>query len=628
MLLKDLQSPESIKSMSIEELEGLAQQLRQAIIDQVSQTGGHLAPCLGVVELTLALHQVYHTPKDKIVWDVGHQAYAHKLLTGRYHQFNTLRQMGGMSGFPKRSESEHDAFGVGHASTSISAALGYAVARDRLKQDYSVVAVIGDGSMTGGMVFEALNNSGSTKSLTIILNDNKMSIAPNVGSFSRYLNKLISDPTYNRMREDWHSLMHKLPGPLGRRVEDLMGRAETVAKSVLKPGRLFEDLGTRYFGPIDGHNLLELTEILSRVKNMPGVNLVHVLTEKGRGLKIAEQDPYRWHGAVPFDIDSGAPSDPPKPQPALTTVFGNAMLEMARKDEKLVGITGAMPSGCGLNIVDKELPGQVFDVGIAEGHAVTFAAGLACAGMLPVVAIYSTFLQRAYDQLIHDVALQHLKVVFVLDRAGLVGADGPTHHGSFDLSYLRTVPELTILAPSNEVELRNQLYSALYTIPGPVALRFPRGSADLAEIPKSFVAMDSLKPKVEVIGSGVLLLGVGFMVAQLRKAMEILTQHGIDSTLADVRVVKPLDAEAYRSLFQGHHTVVTLEDNALPGGYGSAVAELIADLGLNVKLVRMGLPDAFVEHGEIPQLYKLLGLDGESVARRIIEILNVKLENT
>lgn len=621
MLLKDVKSPADLKGLSPVELQDLAHQLRKTIIDQVSKTGGHLAPCLGVVELTLALHYVYSTPSDKIVWDVGHQAYAHKLITGRYNSFPTLRQFKGMSGFPKRSESEHDAFGVGHASTSISAALGFAVARDLLQQDHAVVAVIGDGSMTGGMVFEALNNAGSTKSITIILNDNKMSIAPNVGNFSRYLNRLISDPTYNRMRDDWHGLMQKLPGNLGRRVEDIMGRAETVAKSVLKPGRLFEDLGARYFGPIDGHNIPEMIEFLTRVRKMPGVNLLHVLTEKGRGLKIAEQDPYKWHGVTPFDPESGDSTVKPKQEPTLTAVFGKAMLELARKDSRLVGITGAMPSGCGLNIVEKELPKQIFDVGIAEGHAVTFAAGLACSGMIPVVAVYSSFLQRAYDQIIHDVALQHLKVVFVLDRAGLVGADGPTHHGAFDLSYLRTVPGMTILAPSDENELRDMLHYAIYRCEGPVAMRFPRGNAYSVEVKKTFDEIEAPKFRVVEEGREILMIGVGFMLKHIQTAAKILKTKGFQPTVIDARFVKPLDTEAYKTLIAAHKTVITLEDNVLPGGFGAGLGELILDAGLNTRLLRYGLPDGFVEHGEIPQLLKELGIDGESLAEKILKQL-------
>jgi 1-deoxy-D-xylulose-5-phosphate synthase len=413
--------------------------------------------------------------------------------------------------------------------------------------------------------------------------------------------------------------MRKLPGNIGRRFEDIMARAETVAKSVLKPGRFFEDMGARYFGPIDGHNIPELIEFLTRVRKMPGVNLIHVLTEKGRGLKIAELDPYRWHGAAPFDPDSGNPSDPPKKEPALTTVFGTSLLEFARKDKRIVGITGAMPSGCGLNIMEKELPQRVFDVGIAEGHAVTFAAGLACTGMIPVVAVYSSFLQRAYDQMIHDVALQHLKVVFVLDRAGLVGADGPTHHGAFDLSFLRTIPGMTILAPSDENSLRDMLQYALYRCEGPVAIRFPRGSALSATLREGLRELDA--PRFEVLEEGrdILLLGVGFMLSELRKTAAILKQNGYNPTLVDARFVKPLDTEAYCQLLAKHHTVVTLEDNVLPGGFGAGLAELIVDQCVQTRLLRFGLPDAFVEHGEIPQLYKSLEIDGESVARKVLK---------
>ena len=620
MLLRDVRSPKDIKGLSQLELQDLARQLRQRIIEQVSKNGGHLAPCLGVVELTLALHLVYDAPDDIIVWDVGHQAYAHKLLTGRYESFSTLRQFKGMSGFPKRSESKYDAFGVGHASTSISAALGFAVGRDHLHQDHAVVAVIGDGSMTGGMVFEALNNAAATKSITIVLNDNKMSIAPNVGNFSRYLNRLISDPTYNRLREDWHHLMHKLPGNLGRRVEDLMGRAETVAKSVLKPGRLFEDLGARYFGPIDGHDIPEMVEFFSRVRKMPGVNLVHVLTEKGRGLKMAEQDPARWHGAVPFDPDSGLPSSPPSPMPALTAVFGKAMLELALKDKSIVGITGAMPSGCGLNIMEKECPQQVFDVGIAEGHAVTFAAGLACSGMRPVVAIYSSFMQRALDQVIHDVALQHLKVVFVLDRAGLVGADGPTHHGSFDMSFLRMVPGMVVMAPSDENQLRDMLYHALYKCEGPVAIRYPRGTALQSKVRPGFEPIEHGKFKLVTQGKGILMVSAGFMLTQLQRAAEVLRASGHEPTLVDACFIQPLDREGYAKLFASHSLVVTLEDNVLPGGFGSALGELMADLGIQPKLMRFGHP-GFVEHGELSELYHEIGIDGDSVAQKVLKQL-------
>ena len=477
MDLKNIKSPQDIKHCSVEELYNLASQIRETIIGQVAKHGGHLASSLGVVELTLALHYVFNAPDDKIVWDVGHQAYVHKLLTGRFDRFETLRQQGGISGFLKRNESEYDCYGAGHATTSISAALGFAVARDHFKHKNSVVAVIGDGSMTGGMAFEALNNAGVSKqNMTIILNDNRMSIAPNVGGFSKYLNRVISDPVYNKMRSDLDRLMKRVPGILGSRFRDLFLQVESAAKNAVKPGAFFEDMGIRYFGPIDGHDINELIMILERVKSQPGPCIVHVLTEKGRGLDAAEKNPSKFHGTGPFDPESGLPLAPGKPNPSLTSVFGKTLLELAKKDNRIMGITAAMPTGCGLDIVAKELPDRVIDVGIAEEHAVTFAAGLACDGVVPVVAIYSSFMQRAYDQIMHDVALQNLHVVFVLDRAGLVGADGPTHHGAFDLSFLRTVPGMTVLAPSNENELRDMITASI-DMEGAVAIRYPRGTA-------------------------------------------------------------------------------------------------------------------------------------------------------
>jgi 1-deoxy-D-xylulose-5-phosphate synthase len=623
MLLKDIRSSKDLKGCSIAELQDLASQLREKIISHVAVHGGHLASSLGVIELTLAMHFVYNTPEDIIVWDVGHQAYVHKLLTGRYDRFDTLRKKGGLSGFLKRSESPYDAFGAGHASTSISAALGFAVARDHLGKKNSVVAVIGDGAMTGGMAFEALNNAGLAKqNMTIILNDNKMSIAPNVGGFSRYLNRVISDPKYNKLRHDIDKVMRRIPGLLGARFRELLGVGEDAIKSVLKPGRLFEDLGIRYFGPIDGHNLPELIEMLDRVRAIPGPCLLHVVSEKGRGLKLAENDPYKWHASVPFDPESGDALSPGSSRPTLTSVFGKAMLELAKADRRLIGITGAMPGGCGLNIVEKELPGRVIDVGIAEEHAITFAAGMACEGVIPVCAIYSSFLQRAYDQMVHDVALQHLHVVFVLDRAGLVGADGPTHHGNLDLTYMRSIPGMVVMAPSDENELRDMLYTAVQYQDGPIALRYPRGNAYAEKVREGFNALEIGKFRVVEEGREVLLLGVGFMLAELRIAAQILRAHGFAPTLVDARFIKPLDTEGYRTLFQNHNIVVTLEDNSIVGGFGSAIAELLADLGLSGhQLFRFGLPDSFVEHGEIAELYQSLGIDGKSLAQTLMDRL-------
>lgn len=621
MLLKDIRSSQDLKNLGEVELKDLAAQLRHCIIEQVARKGGHLAPSLGVIELTIALHKVFNTPEDILVWDVGHQAYAHKLLTGRYESFHTLRQHGGISGFLKRKESPYDAFGAGHASTSISAALGFAVARDQLQQKHSVVAVIGDGSMTGGMAFEALNNAAAAReNITIVLNDNKMSIAPNVGAVSKYLNRVISDPSYNKVRDDVMRAAEKFPiRSVGPKLRDLAGTVLDTAKRALLPGRLFEDLGIRYFGPIDGHDLGALTDILSRVKNIPGPCLVHVLTEKGRGWSLSEKDAYKWHASVPFDTESGQPLVKEEELPSLTSVFGQALLELARQDKRIVGITGAMPSGCGLNIVEKELPHQVFDVGIAESHGVTFAAGLACGGLIPVCAIYSTFLQRAFDQIIHDVALQHLHVVFALDRAGLVGADGPTHHGTFDLSYLRMIPDLVLMAPSDQDELRDMLYTAIQYKKGPVAFRFPRGNAKTK--PKTgFDILPLGKFRVLQEGSEILLVGVGHMVHELKKTAELLAEQGVSSTLVDARFIKPLDIESYVDLISRHAMVITLEDNSIIGGFGSAIAELLHEHGLgHVTLLRMGLPDSFVDHGDVGRLYQELGIDGLSVAKKILE---------
>ena len=477
---------------------------------------------------------------------------AQAILTGRYDRFDTLRQQGGISGFLKRNESVYDCFGAGHATTSISAALGFAVARDHFNRNNNVVAVIGDGSMTGGMAYEAINNVGASKqNMTIILNDNKMSIAPNIGGFSKYLNRVISDPVYNKMRTDLDRLMNRLPGILGSRFRDLFLQVENAAKNAVKPGRFFEDLGIRYFGPIDGHDIDELVMILERVKQQQGPCLVHVLTEKGRGFDAAEKNPTKYHGCGAFDPESGLPLAPGNPNPSLTSVFGNTLLQLARKDKRIMGITAAMPTGCGMDIVAKELPDRVIDVGIAEEHAVTFAAGMACDGIVPVVAIYSSFMQRAYDQIIHDIALQNLHVVLVLDRAGLVGADGPTHHGAFDLSFLRTVPGMTILAPSNENELRDMLTAAI-DMEGVVAIRYPRGTALAAELVPSEGPFDYKSPKILEKGSGILLLGAGFMTNELKKTAAVLRENGYNPTLVDARFIKPLDQECYRSLFDSH----------------------------------------------------------------------------
>ncbi len=613
-MLENIHSPADLRRLSLDELKGLAGEIRETIIRQVATKGGHLASNLGTVELTLALHKVFDTPRDKVVWDTGHQAYPHKLVTGRYKDFHTLKQFGGLSGFLKRSESEYDAFGAGHASTSLSAALGFAAARTQKGEDYEVVGIIGDGSMTGGMAYEALNNAGEiNEKITFILNDNRMSISPNVGAISKYLTRIISNPVYNRLKGEIWDLTHKMPLG-GKELRSLVSRVEEGVKHTLMPGGLFEDLGIRYFGPVQGHKLEDLIEVLEAVKKMPGPNLIHVVTVKGQGWDKSERDSVKWHASVPFDIETGTPKSAPSPVPSLTKVFGTALLELARQDSRVVAITGAMPEGCGLNFMAQEMPQRVYDVGIAEPYAVTFAAGLACEGLKPVVAIYSTFLQRAIDQVIHDVAIQNLNVTFVLDRAGLVGADGPTHHGAMDLTYMRMVPGMVIMAPSDERELRDMLFTALRIDKGPVTVRYPRGNASTNEPLTSFNQLTIGKPRIVKKGRELAILAVGHMLTNAQQAVERLELEGFSPTLVDARFVKPLDKEAYLEIFNGHRAVVTVEDNVVAGGYGSGVSELMASLDVTgVHIKHIGLPDAFVTHGDIPSLFRMLEIDGEGI---------------
>jgi 1-deoxy-D-xylulose-5-phosphate synthase len=578
-MLENIHSPADLRGLSIEQLKALAAEIRETIVKQVAAKGGHLASSLGAVELTLALHKVYQTPKDKVIWDTGHQAYPHKLVTGRYKEFHTLKQFGGLSGFLKRDESEYDVFGAGHASTSLSAALGIAAARTHLGQDFDVVAVIGDGAMTGGMVYEALNNAGETEEkVTFVLNDNKMSIAKNLGGISKYLNRIISNPTYNKLKDEVWDLTGRLPR--GKDLQKLASKVDEGLKKLFLPGGFFEDLGIRYFGPVDGHNLEDLIEIFEAVKKRPGPNLVHVVTTKGYGWDKSEADAIKWHASNPFDIESGKPKAAPAKTPGYTQVFGEALLEIARQDKRVIAITGAMPEGCGVNIMAKEIPNRVYDVGIAEQYAVTFAAGLACEGMKPVVAIYSTFLQRAIDQIIHDVAIQELNVIFAIDRAGLVGLDGPTHHGAMDLSYLGMIPGMVIMAPSDEKELRNMLWTAVKYDDGPIAVRYPRGSAVAPDEKLPFEAIPMGKPRILQEGEELLILAIGNMVGYARKATELLAKDGVRPTLVDARFAKPLDRAIYADLLARHRHVLTLEDNVPLGGYGQAVALLMTELGI------------------------------------------------
>ena len=618
-LLEKIDSPKDLKKLRLSQLEKLAEELRRVIVETVAETGGHLAPNLGVVELTIALHYVFDSPKDKIVWDVGHQAYAHKLLTGRRDRFHTLRQYGGIAGFPKRSESPHDIVDVGHSSTSISAALGLVTAQDLLGEKGKVVVVIGDGSMTAGLAFEGLNNAGHLKKdLIVILNDNEMSISPNVGALSSFLSRKLTGPLARRFKRELESLVSHLPG--GEHLVTAIKKSEDAIKCLLTPGMLFEALGFRYVGPIPGHNVDILIKTLKNVKALEGPTLVHVLTKKGKGYPPAEQEPERFHGLGPFDVKTGKPK-PGKPKPpSYTSVFSKVMLRLAEEEPRLVAITAAMPTGTGLKAFGERFPDRFFDVGIAEQHAVTFAAGLAIGGMIPVCAIYSTFLQRAYDQIIHDVALMDLHVVFAIDRGGIVGEDGPTHQGQFDLSYLRIIPNMVVMAPKDENELQHMLYTAVRH-QGPVAVRYPRGAGvgvsldwELKELP---IGQGELLRE----GTDVLFLAIGNMVYPALKAAHLLEKEGLSAAVVNARFVKPLDRELILNLARRIKKVVTVEENVLQGGFGAAVLELLAQEGLNIPVKMIGLPDKFIEHGAPDLLREKYGLTPQGIAQNVLSWL-------
>lgn len=607
--------PADMRSMSVQDLKGLADDVRQFLIEVVSHTGGHLGAGLGAVELTIALHYVFNTPADKLVWDVGHQAYPHKILTGRKDRFHTIRQYRGISGFLKRAESEYDTFGAGHASTSISAALGMVAARDLLGADYSVVAVIGDGSMTGGMVYEGMNNAGLLKkNFIVVLNDNNMSIAPNVWAISNYFTELIASPKYNLIKKNVYEFTGKFD-QWGDRIRRAAARVEGGLKVIVTPGMLFEALGFRYFGPINGHNLSQLVRIFQEVKNYNGPILVHAITQKGKGYKPAEDDVQKLHGVTPFDKVTGISAKKDGGPPAYTKVFGEAVVELAKANPKVVGITAAMPDGTGLDQLQKQVPGRFFDVGIAEQHGVTFAAGLATQGCVPIVAIYSSFLQRAFDQIIHDVALQHLHVVFALDRGGLVGADGPTHHGAFDLSYMRMVPEMVIMAPKDESELRDMLYTAVEHHHGPIALRYPRGNGFGVPMKPQFEKIEIGKAERVRPGRDAAILAIGDMVNPALRAAEDLAREGIDCEVVNMRFVKPLDTALLDEIAGRFAHVFTVENNSVIGGFGSAVAEYIAVRHPHgPSMHRHGIPDRFVDHGTPAELAADLGLDAAGIA--------------
>ena len=617
--LYSINSPEDVRKLSIKELKLLAQEIREFLIDTISQIGGHLGASLGAVELTLALHYVFDTPSDKLLWDVGHQGYIHKILTGRRDMFHSIRQFQGISGFLKRAESQYDVFGAGHASTSISAALGVATARDFKNEKFKVIAVIGDGAMTGGMAYEAMNNTGLLKkNLIVVLNDNRMSIAPNVWAISNYFTSFAATGVYNRFKSNVWEITGKLD-LVGDRIRRVAGRLETGMKAVVTPGMLFEALGFRYFGPFNGHNVVQLIKTFREVKDLKGPILVHVTTEKGKGYLPAEEDKQKLHGVVAFDKVTGTQFKKNGP-PALTKVFGEALVEIARKNERVVGVTAAMPDGTGLNILQKEMPERFFDVGIAEQHAVTFCAGMATEGYIPVAAIYSTFLQRAFDQIIHDVALQHLHVVFVLDRGGLVGADGPTHHGAFDLTYLRLVPGMVVMTPKDENELRDMLLTAVNHKGGPIALRYPRANATGLQ-KKEMKRLQIGKGEVLRKGDDVAMMAVGAMVGQAMQAAEILKRDGIDSEVVNMRFVKPIDVELVSEISEKFDQIVTIEENTLKGGFGSAILETLQQIGKPIRVLNLGLPDEFIEHGTPQQLYKIVGLHPEGIAERVKSFL-------
>jgi 1-deoxy-D-xylulose-5-phosphate synthase len=631
-LLSQINSPEDLRRLEPSQLFQLATELRQFIIDNVSVYGGHFAASLGVVELTVALHYAFNTPSDQIVWDVGHQAYGHKILTGRRDNFHTNRIYGGLSGFPKRSESEYDTFGVGHSSTSISAALGMAAASkykgDKNKQH---IAVIGDGALTAGMAFEAMNHAGvSNTNLLIILNDNCMSIDPNVGALKEYLTDITTSQTYNKMRDDLWNILGKI-SKFGPNAQVIASKIESGLKaSLLKHSNLFESLKLRYFGPIDGHDINHLTSVLQDLKNIPGPKILHCLTTKGKGYALAEKDQTLWHAPGKFDKLTGeirkkifTTPQPPKYQ----DVFGNTIVELAEKNDKIMGITPAMPSGSSLNIMMEKMPERAFDVGIAEQHAVTFSAGLATQGLIPFCNIYSTFMQRAFDQVIHDVCIQNLPVVFCLDRAGIAGADGPTHHGVYDLAYMRCLPNIIVTAPMNEQELRNLMYTAQLPGNGPFSIRYPRGQGVMPNWKTPFEKIEIGKGRLLEEGEEVAVLSIGHIGNYAVEARRLLAEEEVFPALYDMRFVKPLDENLLHSIFKKFNKIVTVEDGCLMGGFGSAILEFMADHQYSATVIRLGIPDRLVEHGEQPELHKECGYDAEGIAEAVRSLTSIVLKN-
>jgi len=610
-LLKDIKGPADIKKLDLSELSRLSEEIRERIIETVSCTGGHLASSLGVIELTIALHYVFDSPTDKIIWDVGHQSYAHKLITGRESRFSTLRQYRGISGFPKRTESPHDHFGTGHSSTSISAALGMAEARELKGEDFSVVAVIGDGAMTAGLAFEGLNNAGHLGiPLIVVLNDNEMSISRNVGALSNYFNRILTGELYQRFKKDTKAFLEGIP-KVGDRMYRLAHKLEETVKSLLLPGHIFEELGFNYVGPIDGHNIPNVIETLKRIRRPDRPVLVHVITTKGKGYEFSEKNPSWFHGVGPFDLSTGTPKGAEGAE-SYSEVFGNTLTEIAKRDRKVVAVVAAMTEGTGLGGFARTFPERFFDVGIAEPHAVTFAAGLAAEGFTPVVAVYSTFLQRAYDEILHDVCLQNLPVVFAIDRAGIVGDDGPTHHGAFDISYLRHIPNLALMAPKDKREFTDMLGFAV-SLKRPVAIRYPRGKCT-EEFGHTAQPLRLGEGEILMEGDDLAILAVGNMVHPAYKAAQRLEAEGIGTMMVNARFVKPLDNDILFRISERVKNLITVEENSVAGGFGSSVLEALSSMGIQDMNVRvMGIPDIFVEQGPQAVLRRLLGLDEDGI---------------
>ena len=615
MLLDRIERENDVKKLRAEELEELAAEIRQFLIEKISMTGGHLASNLGVVELTIAMHRVFQLPEDKMIWDVGHQSYTHKILTGRRAGFDDLRKYGGMSGFPKRKESACDAFDTGHSSTSISAGLGYVQARDLLGQDYSILSVIGDGAMTGGMAYEALNNAARIKTnFIIILNDNEMSISENVGGMSDYLARLRTADIYTGLKKGVTNTLHRIP-VAGDSIIEQIRRTKNSIKQLVVPGMLFEDMGITYLGPIPGHDIGMLCRALREAKKVEGPVLLHVLTQKGKGYEPAEQEPARFHGTGPFDIETGKPVGTKK-KDTYTDVFSKVICDIGKRNPRVAVITAAMADGTGLSEFQRRFPKRFFDVGIAEGHAVTFAAGLAAGGMKPVFAVYSSFLQRGYDQIIHDVGLQNLPVVFAVDRAGLVGSDGETHQGIFDLSYLGSIPNMTVMSPKNRWELADMLRFAV-DYEGPIALRYPRGTAyDGCEEFRSPIRYG--KSEVIYEEESIAIVSVGHMFEEALKTRRLIKETGYNCSLVNARFVKPIDSEMIEELAKRHSLIVTIEENVLCGGFGEQVTEYVSAQGLPVKVLNLALPDDYIEHGSVDVLRREVLLDAPSMMKRIV----------